>query len=58
MKAKCVYLLRYLNRAGQEDHELFVASNINEAFERGKQLFKKLNGRQILRINFYQKIWI
>lgn len=44
MKKKWVFELKYINRALQEDYTLFVAQNIDEAFERGKQLLKELNG--------------
>lgn len=58
MKKKRVFELKYINCALQDDHTLFVAQNIDEAFERGKQLLKELNGHSILGINYNREIWM
>lgn len=58
MNNKCVYTMYYFNGAWKEDSEHFVASDIEEALTRAKELLKQLNGHQILGIKFYQKIWL
>lgn len=58
MENKCVYTMSYFNSAWREDHEHFVASDIEEAFERAKALLEQLNGHQLLGIKFYEKVWL